>query len=62
MKVKEEFAKWIMDIGKYVATAVLISSFLGDFSEKWILYMVGGSIVTLCLLGGFLIIKTLNKK
>ena len=31
MKVKEEIGKWLMDVAKYVATAVLISTFLGMF-------------------------------
>jgi ABC-type multidrug transport system permease subunit len=62
MKVKEEFAKWLMDIGKYVATAVLISSFLGEFSQKWIIYGFGIALVIAFLLSGLFMLKTLNKK
>jgi hypothetical protein len=32
--VRKEIGKWLMDISKYVATAVLISSFLGEFQQK----------------------------
>jgi hypothetical protein len=35
--MKKELGKWFMDIAKYVATAVLISSFLGEFEQKWLM-------------------------
>jgi len=62
MKVREEFAKWLLDIGKYVATAVLITSFLGDLGEKWMLYGFGAFTVLVCVGFGLLIVKNLNKK
>ena len=34
MKVREEIGKWLMDVAKYVATAVLISTFLGEIYGK----------------------------
>jgi hypothetical protein len=43
--MKKEIGKWFMDIAKYVATAVLISSFLGGLEQKWIVYLVGTVIV-----------------
>jgi hypothetical protein len=39
--MRKEVGKWFMDIAKYVATAVLISSFLGGFEQKWVMYAVG---------------------
>jgi len=40
-----------MDVTKYVTTAVLISSFLGGFDQKWIMYLVGTltAILSVCL-------------
>jgi hypothetical protein len=32
---------WFLDIAKYITTAVIISSFLGGFEQKWIMYLVG---------------------
>ena len=32
--MRKEFGKWFMDVAKYMATAVLISSFLGGFEQK----------------------------
>ena len=49
--MKKEIGKWFMDIAKYVATAVLISSFLGSFEQKWAVY-IGGSIIVII---GFLL-------
>ena len=46
--MKKEIGKWFMDIAKYVATAILISSFLGGFSEKWLMYVIGAILVMCC--------------
>jgi len=32
--MKKEIGKWFLDIAKYVATAVIISSFLGSLEHK----------------------------
>jgi hypothetical protein len=32
--MKKEIGKWFLDVAKYVATAVLISSFLGGLTPK----------------------------
>ena len=49
--MKNEIGKWFMDIAKYVATAVLISSFLGGLQQKWLLYLISSItiIFTFCL-------------
>ena len=49
MKVREEIGKWLMDVAKYVATAVLITSFLGEFSSRWVVYLLGGLAVIVFL-------------
>ena len=64
--MKNEIGKWFMDIAKYVATAVLISSFLGGFEQKWAMYSVGIITVVLTFSFGVFVIqyekKTNNKK
>lgn len=57
MKVREEIGKWLMDVAKYVATAVLITSFLGEFEEKWLVYTIGILTVILCFFGGLWFIR-----
>ena len=61
--MKKELGKWFMDVAKYVATAVLISSFLGDFEQKWLMYIIGCvTVVFSVCLGLWLIVKDKNKK
>ena len=60
MKVKEEIGKWLMDVAKYVATAVLITSFLGEFKEKWLVYIIGILTVILCFYWGVWLIHITN--
>ena len=56
---EKEFGKWLMDIAKYVVTAILISSFLGSFGETWMVYAFGVITASLFLTAGLLY---LNKK
>jgi len=46
-----------MDIAKYAATAILISSFLGSLNQKWVVYIVGAVIVAAGFLLGVYFIK-----
>jgi len=39
---------WFLDIAKYITTAVIISSFLGGFEQKWVMYLIGVFSVILC--------------
>ncbi|MDR2972073.1 MAG: hypothetical protein LBU83_09120 [Bacteroidales bacterium] len=55
--MNKEIGKWFMDIAKYVATAVLISSFLGGFEQKWIMYFIGIITVISTFCAGLLFIK-----
>ena len=55
--MRKEIGKWFMDIAKYVATAVLISSFLGNFERMWIMYLVGIITVLTSLFLGLYFIK-----
>jgi len=59
--MRKEIGKWFMDIAKYVATAVLISSFLGSFERKWIIYIIALVIVMLCLFLGLHFLKDKKK-
>ena len=59
--MRKEIGKWFMDIAKYVATAVLISSFLGGFQQKWIMYIAGSLTVILTMCIGLFFMRN-NKK
>lgn len=63
MKVREEIGKWLMDVAKYVATAVLISTFLGEFTSRWVIYVIGIlSVILLMWMGLWFIAKTNQEK
>lgn len=38
--MKKEFGKWLMDIAKYMVTALLLSTIFADMKDPIILYMV----------------------
>jgi len=53
-----------MDIAKYVATAALISSFLGGLQQKWLMYVTGTVVVIVFLFLGMFLFSSekINKK
>lgn len=56
-KMKKEFGKWLMDIAKYLTTAVLLSSVFNDIKESWVIYLVVSVAIVLTLLTGLLLVK-----
>ena len=55
--VRQEFGKWLMDIAKYMATALLLSSVFNDIKESWVIYLVVSVAIVLTLLTGLLLVK-----
>lgn len=54
--MRKEFGKWLMDIAKYMTTALLLSSVFGDMENPWIMgTVIGGAILT--LLSGLWLVK-----
>lgn len=63
ISVWEKISDFMMDISKYVLTAVIITSAFEELSDVgWIMYVVGitGALVFLCL--SIVIINLLNKR
>ena len=59
--MRKELGKWLMDIAKYIATAVILTSIFGDIEERWIIYL-GGVISVLATLGwGLYLVKEPSK-
>ena len=58
-KTNEKIGDWLMDVAKYIVTAIVISSFLGSFGETWMIYVFGLVIAILFFAVGLLYI---NKK
>ena len=61
-ETQKEIGKWFMDIAKYVASATLISHFLGGFENNWVLYCVGVTLVFTCFFAGVLIFNQRKNK
>lgn len=60
--MKKEFGKWLMDIAKYLTTAVLLSSVFNDIKESWIIYVVVSIAIVLTLLAGLWLVREEKKK
>ena len=54
-----KLADLFIDMGKYTATAIFITSIIGEFKEKWLLYGISLTLVAVFIFMGFWII---NKK
>ena len=55
--MKKEMGKWVLDVAKYLATAIIIFTLFKDIAEKSVILEVGGLSVAIMLLGGFFLIN-----
>jgi len=46
-ETKKKVAEWLMDVSKYILTAVVISTIFKDIENKWIIYVIGAVTVGL---------------
>jgi hypothetical protein len=47
-----KLADLFIDMGKYTATAIFITSLIGEFEQKWVLYGVSLTLVALFIILG----------
>lgn len=59
--MKKELGKWLMDIAKYIVTALLLSSVFGDMQNPWIIMCVILS-AAITLTAGLILIKDNTKE
>lgn len=38
--MKKEISKWLLDISKYITTAILLTSIFSDIKSKLIIYLI----------------------
>lgn len=57
-----EFGKWLLDISKYLVTAMLLATAFSDMSNPWIVVVVIISAASTLLGGLWLINKSKKKK
>ena len=60
--IGKELGKWLMDIAKYLATAVLISALFRDIHEKFVVIMIGLPSIVFILGVGLLLLKLSKNK
>ena len=61
--MKKEFGKWLMDISKYVTTAVLLSAIFVDIKEERDTFLIACIITILVCLGwGLFLVREPKKK
>ena len=49
--------KWLMDIAKYITTAVILTSIFGDIEERWLVYTGGTITIIVVLSWGLFLVK-----
>lgn len=57
--MRKEFGKWLMDIAKYIATAVILSSVFGEV-EMLTMYIGGGLAIIVSLSIGLFLVSDKN--
>ena len=61
--MKKELGKWLMDVAKYLLTAVVVASLVSDLTEvKWLVYVLGVFSTAACLVAVLLLIKESRQK
>ena len=61
MHMRKEFGKWLMDIAKYIATAVVVTSIFGDIEQKWIIFTISITTIIFLLIWGLWLVKDKNE-
>lgn len=59
--IRKELGKWLMDIAKYITTAVVLTSIFGEVEQKWIIYAGGMISVALALGWGLYLVRDKKK-
>lgn len=59
--MRKELGKWLMDIAKYITTAVILTSIFGEVERKWIIYLGGILAVAFTLGWGLYLVKDKKK-
>ena len=59
--MRRELGKWLMDIAKYITTAVILSSIFAEMDQEWLLYVGGVLAATVTLLCGLILVRDKNK-
>ena len=59
--MKKEIGKWLLDIAKYITTAVVLSSIFNGIEQQWVVMASGIGAVILTFTGGALLLREKKK-
>lgn len=60
--MKKELGKWLMDIAKYITTAVLLASVFNGIESGWLVYLCASVAIALTLICGLWLIRDKDNK
>ena len=61
--MRKELGKWLMDIAKYVLTAVVVMSLVSDLGDvRWLIYVLGLLTTAVCLGVGLILVRDKDTK
>jgi uncharacterized membrane protein len=55
--MKKEFGKWLMDIAKYIVTAIILSSFFNTMEDRKTIYILAVIIAVIVVILGLYLQK-----
>ena len=62
LEIKKELGKWLMDISKYITTAVVLSSIFGGITETWKILSLGFFTIAVSIITGLVLIRSAEKE
>lgn len=60
--MRKEFGKWLMDVAKYLATAVLLSSVFEGMQDTYTIYAICSFVLIVLLCLGLILVKESEKE
>ena len=60
--MKKEFGKWLMDVAKYVLTAILLTTVFGGMENNVLIFVLGLIIVAITLGWGLYLVSDKKDK
>ena len=59
--MRKELGKWLMDIAKYITTAVLLASVFNGIESGWVIYLCASTAIALTRSGGLWLLRDKKK-
>lgn len=60
--MRKEFGKWLMDVAKYLATAVLLSSVFEEIQNTYRIYVICSFVLIFLLCLGLILVEDSQKE